>query len=354
MEPNIVPPSELTENGVLLEINRRLLHPIGLALQARGDGLRIVRSTEPGGPSFKGVVARVESKLSNFAALRASTMIERLHQHGWIVEPLIGSNDLPLVLSVDDETIGDGLERGMRFAEANRERMSDLTDEEFAALLLEQVLTPFVAGAVIEDGGVVRVLPKVKREPEEEKTLSFRAYSRALYVARELLVLNTERVVSFPQENGRTLHVRRLPQLLPDEIVASNALAEEFFSWVFPTQMPPIEKALAVCRELGRFFSLAQPGMGILRDETGETWRKQHALQLDAVRAFNAKMADVDAFLARRRPARDLKDRDEVRKIIEGRAEPLRERQQHLLAELTEIGRSLAPLENALSRLEEA
>lgn len=353
MEPNTVPPSELAENGILLEINRRLLHPIGMALQARGDGLRVVRSTEPGGPTFGGVVARLESKLSNFAALRASTMIERLHRRGWIVEPLIGPNDLPLVLSVDDETIEDGLKRGMRFIEENRGRFADLTDEEFAALLLEHVLTPFVAGAVIEDGGVLRVLPKDKQEQQEGETLSFRAYSRALYVARELLVLNTERIVSFPQESGKTFHVKRLPQLLPDEIVESNALAEKFLSWVYPTEMPPYAEALAVCRELGRFFSLAQPGMGILRDETGETWRKQHSQQLEAVRAFNAKMADVDAFLARRRHARDLKDRNEVRRVIEERAEPLRERQQHLLAELTELGRALAPLENALSRLEE-
>lgn len=351
---NVVSAHELTENGVVLEINRRLLHPIGLALQIVEDKLRIVRSSEAGGPSFRGSVANLETKLANFAAMRAASMLERLERQGWIVEPLGASAELPLALSVDDETVGNGLERGVRFAESVRERMNELTNEEFAALLLQQVITPFICEAVIEDGGVVRVLPSTKRAVEMSGPLTFARYARALYVARELLILNTERTVPFPQPSGTTVYVSRKPELLPAEIEASNALAKQFLEWEFPARIPPVEEALAVCRELERFFSLAQPGMGVLRDETGETWRKHHALQLDAVRAYFSKMSDVDAFLARRRHARELHDKEEVRVLIEARAEPLRERQQELLDELAEVARSLAPLEGALSRLEEA
>lgn len=78
---------ELGELGIVQEINRQLLHPIGLALGRLKDGTLVVRSDpDPEGWHFEGF--DLSEKAEAFAALQAEWHPRRLAALGYVVQPV--------------------------------------------------------------------------------------------------------------------------------------------------------------------------------------------------------------------------------------------------------------------------
>lgn len=82
---------QFRDEGYLQEVNRMVLHPVGLALAAvlEEDALRVVDDrSDPGGTIYDPALD-LEPKARLVGREFASRVDERYTRHGWIVQPVI-------------------------------------------------------------------------------------------------------------------------------------------------------------------------------------------------------------------------------------------------------------------------
>ena len=91
--------NELKDNGVLLEINRTILHPLGYDMSVRDvDGvsrLTITKTDDPDGVHYRiedipaEVVGAITSRTSQFQELAKKKHEKRKKTCGYVVQPLV-------------------------------------------------------------------------------------------------------------------------------------------------------------------------------------------------------------------------------------------------------------------------
>lgn len=114
-DPGPIPLEDLRAHGVLLEINRRVLHPVGLSLSVESPGgtLRLTRDEASGrGGVIFGGMPGLAAKAEAFRALEAAEHPGRFGETGFIIEPLPGDPPRTIrALSADTEALWPEVER---------------------------------------------------------------------------------------------------------------------------------------------------------------------------------------------------------------------------------------------------
>jgi hypothetical protein len=90
-DPGPIPLADLRASGVLLEINRRVLHPVGLQLYNVGTGYHLDRMnpTGDGGCTYHATDEQ-GAKAAAFRTLESAEHMARFRKFGFIVQPLPG------------------------------------------------------------------------------------------------------------------------------------------------------------------------------------------------------------------------------------------------------------------------
>ncbi len=95
MNESTMPLDEFMAMGGLVEINRRVLHPVGLALGLDPSGWVTVYTTgdEEGWQYGPGILGEVTGKSRLFAARWAEYELRRRAALGWMVQPLHATDE---------------------------------------------------------------------------------------------------------------------------------------------------------------------------------------------------------------------------------------------------------------------
>jgi hypothetical protein len=359
----------LTDFGILLEINRKVLHPIGLEIAAR-DRAGVVEATITNvgaGHSFGRRVLdtdEVRAKAGRFGEIRDRNAAVRRALWGWSIEQIPGLvEEQPLSFAWTEESLAALVEAGVAgargladqifaWAEALDGEADVINEMRNTASALESggsdvpmMIADTLSRLVVSRSGVVRAKPDTERsEAQKIYGLHLGAAGRVLYLAQILPEIAHGNVA----EDGTPRPINGA--LYADEIEEVEALAQEVAGWA--KNDPPPERAQEVAQRLEDLYGLCQPGMRFFRGDEGAeaAWRAVKDAVADEIEAWQKSRPEVDRFLAGDVGA-DAVDRDKVRAEIAMRLASLDEAEASAVQEVEAIRRSAAPLREAMKKI---
>ena len=362
---------EARELGLLQEINRRVLHPAGLALGVTFDRLgrglsfeaEILDAREdPAGFAFgfgslpgEIDIASAARKAASVSAMHMERRRAREQEFGAAVQPIPGHFEgEPVSLSDDDATVGLAMRltveaiQGCGFGAGPDEEDEDpLATQLYDAVLLE-VVGPLIASLRLLPGGLLVAAPPSPKTDKAPQPLSPAELARARWLAKELPRLAREHEVHGGVDAaGKVISRTAVSELMPAEATEALSLAAVVQAW--PLVEAP-EGARKVFDRMEELFALAQPGMAFWRGQ-----RPDLAASADIIHArldeHRAARAEIERFLAGELAAHELSDPVAVRDALQARETPLRGTVESLDAERAATAAALAPISDALARL---
>jgi hypothetical protein len=345
---------EFKERGYLLEVNRRVLHPVGVGLTLWEDASKRVLAgfvdsrSDREGLMFPSV-ERLDRAVEKVVNVQVETLEKRHAREslwGTAVQPIPGCLDSePVTLSADDATV----DFCLRLAIEAASEIAELDAEEeavFVGAVLLRVIGPLIAHLRLLPGGLLAYLDEAPKP--KNAGLNSAQMGRARYLARELIRLSGRHAVSGGLDVADVPVQREADtELLATEVEEARALAIQVQSWEL-TRAPADGRY--VLDRMEALFSLAQPGMRFWRGERPDLIAAADSIhaRLDA---YRAKRTELERFLAGELAAHELADPEAVRAALEERAAPLREALAAIEAERASAAGALAPVVEALSRL---
>lgn len=298
-----VPIEDLRRHGVLLEINRRVLHPVGLSLYVDGrtGGMYIVRdnTTGGGGVLFAGTVPGVAEKAERFREMECAEHMARYLSLGFIVEPL--GDEPPRVVAADGldgvtvwpfvESVVAALTAALPFTGDDLRAVVDAVASAFPSAVLAPLLSRLELQST--DGGATWQW----RIGEDTSTTETGPLQRCIFLCDEIERLQNggESSIGNPSDAILEYVQRARGQLYPDEVAEFSAARSVVLS-----DDPSQEQVESAHAALERLYCLAQPGMRILRgDADARDEFEGHRVGLrDAARAAADRMTAYERLVA--------------------------------------------------------
>lgn len=320
--------AELRERGILLEVNRRVLNPVGMALAAAANGAMFVERAAPpggGGVVFGGVSGLLGEKAAAFRALEAQELPARVATHGVVIEPMPGEPPRTVrALGCDAPGVWAHVERlahGMARVLAHSMPVDSI--ETFALLIPRCVVAPLLDVLALQsvDGGASWSWRVDGHSPVAEHGDKL---ARCAFLLSEIDRLQSggDSPAAHAQgERGervgdeiRQYVVSARGELYESEVEELEGARSDYVALTGRTVSDDTAAAFeadldATLRELERLYGNAQPGMRVYRgDESAREAFNGHRERLrDAARSAVRSMSERE-----RLDAGELGDFDEA------------------------------------------
>lgn len=335
---------DLRADGVLLEVNRRVLNPVGLALTLEGpDGpLSVWRH----GPDAAGYTPTPElaQKAAAFRAIEAVEHQARFSARGYLIQPLPGEGPRVVqAFTADLDGIWAFIEQAAGEAAA---RVAHEPGETFAAALASVLPSVVVApllgrlALVSSDGGATyewRLQPEAKIDDDGS------VWARCAYLIAEIERLQFGGAADVGDAGGeiREYVQRAKGELYEHEVEEFAAARVSFEQMMGRTVSEESADAFAadldeVHRTLERLYESAQPGMRVYRGDP------------DAREAFDGHRVRLKAAANSAVDRMDEYERLQAGELGDYEAADWRALDARLTAEIDEDARVCAEIESTL------
>lgn len=273
---------DLRADGVLLEINRRVLNPAGLSLALEGpDGpLTIWRY----GPDAAGYTATPElaRKAAAFRAIEATEHQARFNALGYLVQPFTGEGprvvqaftaDLDGIWAFIEQAAGEAVARAATAWQAQADGDPMVLIDELASVLPSVVVAPLLGrlALVSSDGGATY---EWRLQPEAKVDSDGSVLARCAYLITEIERLQFGGAADVGDAGGeiREYVQRAKGELYEHEVEEFAAARVSFEQMMGRTVSEDSAEAFAadldeVHRTLERLYESAQPGMRLYRGD---------------------------------------------------------------------------------------
>lgn len=297
-DPGRVSTEDLRADGVLLEINRRVLHPVGLSisLETMDGPLQIYRHIaaetryDPDAPW----VAGLAQKAAAFRAIEAAEHQARFNTLGYLIQPLPGDPPRTVAaFTADLDGIWAFIEKAAAEAAARVWAASEVEDigrlaEELATVLPSVVVAPLLGrlSLVSENGGATY---EWRLQPEPVLDDDGSVWARCAYLIAEIERLQYG---GTPDLGDAGSEIREYVQRAKgelyehevDEFVGARARFDELANRTPATpELTDFSSLDEVHATLERIYEAAQPGMRVYRgDPDAREAFEEHRVRLKA------------------------------------------------------------------------
>lgn len=306
-DPGRVSTDDLRRDGVLLEVNRRVLHPIGLSLCLDGEtgGMYVNKDAYAGqgGCVYGGVFGKdrltPREKADVFRDMERTEHMARYRALGFIIEPI--GDEPPRVVAADGingvtvwpfvESVVAALTAALPFSGDDLRNVVDAVAAAFPSAVLAPILSRLELQSA--DGGATWQW----RIGADTSTTETGPLQRCLFLCEEIERLQNGGLsnVGAPSDAILEYVQRARGQLYPGEVEEFAAARTVVLSDA-PTPLQ-VDGAHAT---LERLYGLAQPGMRILRgDADAREEFEGHRIGLrDAARAAADRMSAYERLVS--------------------------------------------------------
>ena len=302
---------DLRADGVLLEVNRRVLHPVGLALtlETEDGPLQVHRHGTESTRYDLGLPGLAE-KAAAFRTIEATEHQARFNSLGYLIQPLPGDGprvvqaftaDLDGIWAFIEQAAG---EAAARAAGAWIGRCTDdmgILAEDIASVLPSIVVAPLLGrlALVSSDGGATY---EWRLQPEAKVDNDGSVWARCAYLITEIERLQFGGAADVGDAGGeiREYVQRAKGELYEHEVEEFAAARVSFEQMMGRTVSEESADAFAadldeVHRTLERLYESAQPGMRVYRgDPDAREAFDQHRVRLKA--AANSAVDRMDEY----------------------------------------------------------
>lgn len=296
--------ADLRADGVLLEVNRRVLHPVGLSLtlETMNGPLQIHRHGEAVAhydPDMPGVA----EKAAAFRAIEAAEHQARFNSLGYLIQPLPGEGPRVVqAFTADLDGIWAFIEQAAAEAAARVAREpGDTLAAALASVLPSVVVAPLLGrlALVSIDGGATY---EWRLQPEARVDNDGSVWARCAYLITEIERLQFGGAADVGDAGGeiREYVQRAKGELYEHEVEEFAAARVSFEQMMGRTVSEESADAFAadldeVHRTLERLYESAQPGMRVYRgDPDAREAFDEHRVRLKA--AANSAVDRMDEY----------------------------------------------------------
>ncbi len=308
-DPGRVSVEDLRADGVLLEVNRRVLHPVGLALTLETmDGPLQIHRIAQDATRYDPTVPGLAEKAAAFRAIEATEHQARFSALGYLVQPFPGdaprtvaafTADLDGIWAFIEQAAG---QAAAQVAHAPPETLA----ESLVSVLPSVVVAPLLGrlSLVSTDGGATY---EWRLQPEAKIADDGSIWARCAYLIAEIqrLQFGAEADVGDASNEIREYVRRAKGELYDHEVAEFDAARAEFDALAGRTvsedSAAEFEAALEEThRTLERIYEAAQPGMRLYRgDETERRRFEAHRERLrESARSATDRMTDYEKLQA--------------------------------------------------------
>ena len=296
---------DLRADGVLLEVNRRVLHPVGmsLTLETMDGPLQIHRQGTAAVSHYDPDMPGLAEKAAAFRAIEAAEHQARFSSLGYLIQPLPGEGprvvqaftaDIDGIWAFIEQAAG---EAAARVAHEPGETMA----AAIASVLPSVVVAPLLGrlALVSSDGGATY---EWRLQPEAKIDNDGSVWARGAYLSTEIERLQFGGAADVGDAGGeiREYVQRAKGELYEHEVEEFAAARVSFEQMMGRTVSEESAEAFAadldeVHRTLERLYESAQPGMRVYRgDPDAREAFDQHRVRLKA--AANSAVDRMDEY----------------------------------------------------------
>jgi len=308
-DPGRVSVEDLRADGVLLEVNRRVLHPVGLALTLESaEGPLQVWRIEPDASRYGPDMTGLAEKAAAFRAIEATEHQARFSALGYLIQPFPGdaprtvaafTADLDGIWAFIEQAAGEAV---AQVAHASPETLADA----LVSVLPSVVVAPLLGrlSLVSTDGGATY---EWRLQPEAQIADDGSIWARCAYLVAEIqrLQFGAEADVGDAGGEIREYVQRAKGELYEHEVAEFDAARAELDALTGRTVSEDNAEAFTAAveelhRTLERLYEAAQPGMRVYRgDEDARQRFDAHRLRLrESARSATDRMTDYEKLQA--------------------------------------------------------